>query len=76
MPRDLREHLETVDIAARSTWKPVHQHPVSGGCPSRLDGTSARIFEHGLCGPSGSHLARADQYRVIDAVSELAGSTT
>ena len=61
--RTLREHLEALDIEARPTWKPMHLQPVFQDCPSRLDGTSARIFERGLCLPSGSSLTPEDQDR-------------
>jgi dTDP-4-amino-4,6-dideoxygalactose transaminase len=64
-PEDLRLHLETLDIEARPTWKPMHLQPVWAGLPSRLDGTSASLFETGLCLPSGSSLTDADQDRVI-----------
>jgi dTDP-4-amino-4,6-dideoxygalactose transaminase len=73
-PDELRVHLEARDIEARPTWKPMHQQPVFAGCPARLDGTSARIFERGLCLPSGSSLSDADQDRVIEAILDLIGS--
>jgi dTDP-4-amino-4,6-dideoxygalactose transaminase len=73
-PRELREHLEARDIEARPTWKPMHQQPVFRDCPRRLDGTSASIFERGLCLPSGSNLSRADQDRVIEGILDLSRS--
>lgn len=71
-PEDLRRHLEAQSIEARPTWKPMHLQPVFRSCPSRLDGTSAELFRIGLCLPSGSSLAPADQDRVIGAIVELA----
>ena len=50
-PAEVREHLEALDIEARPTWKPMHLQPVFADCPGRLDGTSARLFEPGLCLP-------------------------
>jgi pyridoxal phosphate-dependent aminotransferase EpsN len=73
-PIELREHLEARAIEARPTWKPMHLQPVFKDCPARLDGTSAAIFERGLCLPSGSSLTDADQDRVIAAILELAES--
>jgi dTDP-4-amino-4,6-dideoxygalactose transaminase len=69
---ELREHLESLDIEARPTWKPMHLQPVFASCPRRLDGTSARIFERGLCLPSGTTMTPADQDRVIQGVLDLA----
>ena len=73
-PTELREHLEALDIEARPTWKPMHLQPVFRDCPSRLNGTSASIFERGLCLPSGSSLTEPDQDRVTTAILELAAT--
>ena len=50
-PVEVREHLESLDIEARPTWKPMHLQPVFRDCPARLDGTSARLFEQGPVPP-------------------------
>jgi len=70
----VRLALEAQDIEARPTWKPMHLQPVFRDCPSRLDGTSASIFERGLCLPSGSSLSEADQARVVEGILELAAA--
>ena len=70
-PEQIRMHLETLDIEARPTWKPMHLQPVFAGCPARLDGTAARLFESGLCLPSGSSLTAHDQDRVIQGIVEI-----
>jgi len=70
-PDQVREHLETLDIEARPTWKPMHLQPVFAGCPARLDGTAERLFETGLCLPSGSSLTTRDQDRVIEGILEV-----
>jgi dTDP-4-amino-4,6-dideoxygalactose transaminase len=33
---------------------------------------SARIFEHGLCLPSGSSLSDEDQQRVVELIGQMA----
>ena len=71
-PVEVREHLESLDIEARPTWKPMHLQPVFRDCPARLDGTSARLFERGLCLPSGSTLTEADQDRIVEGLLEVA----
>lgn len=67
----LRDHvqrtLEVDDIESRPLWKPMHLQPVFVGSSAVVDGTSQRLFEDGLCLPSGSALGDAD----IDRVSSL-----
>ena len=67
----LRLHLETADIESRPTWKPMHLQPVFATAPQRVDGTSQRLFEQGLCLPSGSGMTDADLDRVLTAVDDL-----
>lgn len=69
-PDAVRLHLDTHDVEARPTWKPMHLQPVFADAPARVDGTSERLFATGLCLPSGSTLSDADQDRVIGLVKE------
>ena len=46
----------------------MHLQPVFRGARRRIDGTSERLFEHGLCLPSGSGMDDDDLQRVIDVV--------
>ena len=72
---DLRAHLEGHDVESRPTWKPMHLQPVYKNAPRRVDGTAQRIFEMGLCLPSGSSLDAGAQERVIELVLEVAVGT-
>ncbi len=56
--------LAAAEIESRPLWKPMHLQPVFAGAPARVDGTSERLFEHGLCLPSGSVLTDAQVERV------------
>jgi dTDP-4-amino-4,6-dideoxygalactose transaminase len=69
---ELRLHLETANIEARSTWKPMHLQPVFAGAPARVDGTAERLFRTGLCLPSGSAMTAGQLERVVERVLELA----
>ena len=60
--------LEHVDIEARPVWKPMHLQPVCAGLPAYGGSVGRRLFETGLCLPSGSSLAPADRQRVVDAI--------
>ena len=68
----VRLALEAEAIEARAVWKPMHLQPVFAGCatvggPSGVQ-VSERLFERGLCLPSGSSLSDRDRERVIGIV--------
>lgn len=71
---DLRMHLEAADIESRPLWKPMHLQPVFAGMPSRVDGTSERLFETGVCLPSGSGMSDAQLDRVISEILSCVAS--
>ena len=66
----IREELERANIEARPVWKPMHMQPLFAGAPffphTEGEDVSARLFEAGLCLPSGSNLADEQLDRVID----------
>ncbi len=67
---DLRLALEAVDIESRPLWKPLHLQPCFAGLDGMIDGTSERLFERGLCLPSGSGLTDDEQGRVIAVLGD------
>jgi dTDP-4-amino-4,6-dideoxygalactose transaminase len=66
----IRLHLESKNIESRPAWKPMHLQPVFRHCRVRGGAVAARLFETGLCLPSGSSLSPADQTSVIAAIVE------
>jgi len=62
---DVRLALEAEDIEARPVWKPMHLQPVFKGCRVRGGAVASRLFDLGLCLPSGSSLTVDDRERVI-----------
>ncbi len=62
----LERHL----IEARPVWKPMHMQPLFNGAPyfahKAGQDVSARLFDSGICLPSGSNLSEGEQDRVID----------
>jgi dTDP-4-amino-4,6-dideoxygalactose transaminase len=60
--------LDDADVESRPLWKPLHLQPVFSENPAHVDGTSQRLFERGLCLPSGSVLTDDDVDRVIGAL--------
>lgn len=66
----VRLRLEEADIESRPVWKPMHRQPVYVDAPAVLTGVSDRLFERGLCLPSGSGMTD-DQFEfVVDHVVE------
>lgn len=58
------------DIEVRPLWKPMHLQPVFEGTRFVGPGLCERLFETGLCLPSGSGMSDADQDRVIGVIRE------
>lgn len=71
---DVRLALEAENIEARPVWKPMHLQPVFSGCRVVGGSVSKRIFDTGLCLPSGSNLSDAERDRVVDVVLGMAGA--
>jgi pyridoxal phosphate-dependent aminotransferase EpsN len=69
----VRRALEAEDIESRPVWKPMHLQPVFGACETVGGAVAKRIFERGLCLPSGSSLSDADRERVVAAVRRAGG---
>ena len=68
---DLRLTLEGDNIESRPLWKPMHLQPVFKEAPFYGNGTSERLFEIGLCLPSGSMLTDQDIERVAKVICDL-----
>jgi dTDP-4-amino-4,6-dideoxygalactose transaminase len=68
---DIRLHLESRSIESRPVWKPMHLQPVFREYPARGGAVGRRLFETGLCLPSGSGMSEKEQGRVIAAIEEV-----
>ncbi len=66
----IRLALEKENIESRPMWKPMHLQPVFMKYPFYGDGTSERLFDTGLCLPSGSNLTQVDLERVIAGIQQ------
>lgn len=60
--------LSLENIECRPLWKPMHLQPVFAGAPAYSAGVSERLFETGLCLPSGSNLPESDRDLVIASI--------
>ena len=68
---DVRLALDEENIESRPLWKPMHLQPVFKDAPYYGNGTSERLFEIGLCLPSGPTLTDEDVERVTKVVKQL-----
>ncbi|NMH29496.1 DegT/DnrJ/EryC1/StrS family aminotransferase [Flavobacterium silvaticum] len=60
----MRLALEADNIECRPLWKPMHLQPVFENCRNYTTGVSEKLFENGLCLPSGSNLTNEDKDRL------------
>ena len=68
---EVRLELEFHDIESRPLWKPMHLQPLYESYPMIGGSVSERLFENGLCLPSGSGLTEAQQDRIVEIVRSL-----
>ena len=68
---DVRLTLDEDNIESRPLWKPMHLQPVFKNAPFYGNGTSERLFEIGLCLPSGPTLTDEDVERVVKVIYDL-----
>src|SRR5262249_23757903 len=70
---DVRLCLEAEDIACRPIWKRMHLQPVCRDARSVGGEVSERLFELGLCLPSGSALTISQLERVVSIIRSVPG---
>ncbi|MCK2156170.1 DegT/DnrJ/EryC1/StrS family aminotransferase [Exiguobacterium sp. 17-1] len=67
--------LEKMNIETRPLWKPMHLQPLFKGTKffahSINEDFSKKLFETGVCLPSGSDLSDVDQIKVIGAIKSI-----
>jgi dTDP-4-amino-4,6-dideoxygalactose transaminase len=64
----LRLSLLAQNIESRPLWKPMHLQPVFSDAAYYGEGVSEKLFENGLCLPSGSNLTEEDKYRIKKSI--------
>lgn len=72
---DLREALEFENIESRPLWKPMHMQTLYKSCEYYGSNTSQKLFENGLCLPSGSSLTVKDQHRIFEVMKKVFSMT-
>jgi len=70
---EIMRHLSAELIEARPLWKPMHQQPVFERYRYFTDGresVSDRLFDQGLCLPSGSNMTSAQIERIVATINK------
>ena len=70
---EIRLALERKNIESRPIWKPMHAQPVYASCRRRGGAVADRIFDLGLCLPSGTKMTDSDLDRIVSEVLSLVG---
>lgn len=76
-PLELMEELERNNIEARPVWKPMHLQPLFKKYKyysHSTESNSDRLFERGICLPSGTNMTEEDQTRVIQTIQSFMNS--
>lgn len=72
---DSRESIRTVlleeNIESRPLWKPMHLQPVFSSCEYFGGKVAEKLFEIGLCLPSGSNLTEDEKERISNSVKSI-----
>jgi dTDP-4-amino-4,6-dideoxygalactose transaminase len=66
---DIRLHLEAATIESRPLWKPMHLQPVFKHAPYYGGNVAEKLFNTGLCLPSGSNLNQNDKNRIKEVLT-------
>ena len=68
---EIRLGMDEENIESRPLWKPMHQQPIFSSSKSYLNGVSDKLFENGLCLPSGSNLTEEEFARIFNCLDTI-----
>ena len=68
---EIRLAMDQENIESRPLWKPMHQQPVFSSSKSYLNGVSGKLFENGLCLPSGSNITEDEFERIFNCLDTI-----
>lgn len=67
-PKKIIDILDKENIESRPLWKPMHMQPLFKDALVVEDGTSQRLFENGICLPSGTSMSDNDVERICKLI--------
>ena len=65
----IRLSLEKENIESRPLWKPMHLQPIFKNSLNFRNGNSEKLFETGLCLPSGSSITENELHRIVGVLN-------
>ena len=68
---EIRLAMDVENIETRPLWKPMHQQPIFSSSKSYLSGVADKLFENGLCLPSGSNLTEEEFDRIFNCLDSI-----
>ncbi|MGO4709861.1 aminotransferase class I/II-fold pyridoxal phosphate-dependent enzyme [Chryseobacterium sp. 2TAF14] len=68
---DLRLAFLEDNIESRPLWKPMHLQPVFADAPYYGTNVAEKLFDDGLCLPSGSNLSDSDRERIKKVITKF-----
>lgn len=60
--------LDRHGIEARPLWKPMHLQPVYKDAPAYVNGVSEKLFNTGICLPSGPYVSDEDVKYIVETI--------
>ena len=70
---DLRMAFLEDNIESRPLWKPMHLQPIFKKSPYYGTNVSEKLFDNGLCLPSGSNLTDEERERIAKVINNFFG---
>lgn len=65
------EELNKQDIESRPLWKPMHLQPIFKNSLCQIDGSSQKLFESGICLPSGTAMSDDEIDKVCEIIKKV-----
>lgn len=69
-PESVRDSLERANIESRPLWKPMHMQPVYRDALYYGEDVAERLFQTGLCIPSGSNLTDVQLDYIVESIRQ------
>ncbi len=67
----IRLAMEIQNIETRPLWKPMNKQPVFASIKNYINAVSYKLFENGLCLPSGSNLTEEEFERIFNCLDTI-----
>jgi len=68
---DVIDVLNKNGIESRPLWKPMHMQPVFKSSERIVNGVSEKLFQKGICLPSGTVLEKEDVKRIANLINNI-----